>query len=489
MQKYRRKKISKVMLVTPPGKIAITSQGSRERKLAVPPLGIAYLAASLRQIGVEVQVLDVLIEGYETEQQLQPNEVTYGLTEEEIRKRLRDFNPDMVGVSCLFSNRGKEALNLCRLAREELPESYVVLGGQHPSGYPAIVNDPNVDLIMFGEADLAVQELIEAINSGTELREVSQIILKDPVSGFWKSGKSRLPGVHGLPQPAWDYVNLPKYWNAGLADYEIHEGEKRFMVMISSRGCPHDCNFCTAPMMTDRKYRQREIPDVIKEIESYVTKYGIKEVNFWDDNFFINTKRVKKLLAAVTEAFPGMSFQVPSGTEINAVDDETIELMAKAGFKKLFMAVESANEEIQMTQVDKKVKLHRISSLVEKLRSVGIISEGSFMVGFPGETKAQIDNTFKRAQEFGFDRISISIVNPLPGTDLYDEVIEKGLLHDDFDPQNVRWSMENIKMPEVERGYIQKQRRVVWLNYMQEKIDVEKYEKQNLSTDWAPPQF
>ena len=153
------------------------------------------------------------------------------------------------------------------------------------------------------------------------------------------------------------------------------------------------------------------------------------------------------------------------------------------------MAVESANEEIQMTQVDKKVKLHRISALVEKLRSVGIISEGSFMVGFPGETKDQIDNTFKRAQEFGFDRISISIVNPLPGTDLYDEVLEKGLLHDDFDPQNVRWSMENIKMPEVERGYIQKQRRVVWLNYMQEKIDVEKYEKQNLSTDWAPPQF
>ncbi len=484
----RKQRIKKVMLITPPGKIAITAQGSRERKLAVPPLGLAYLSAGLRDIGIEVDVLDVLMEGYETEQELEPNVITYGLTEAQIRKRIQDFNPDMIGVSCLFSNRGQEALNLCRIAREEIPDAYVVLGGQHPSGYPTIVNDPNVDLIMFGEADLAVLELIHAINDGTELREVSQIILKDP-NGFWKSPKSLLPGVHGLPLPAWEYVNLGKYWEAGLADYEITDGAKRFMVMIASRGCPHDCNFCTAPMMTDRKYRQREIPDVLKEIEGYITKYGVKEINFWDDNFFINTKRVKKLLTAVTDAFPGMSFQVPSGTEINAVDDETIELMAKAGFKKLFMAIESANEEIQLSRVDKKVKLDRIHGLVEKLRKVGIISEGSFMVGFPGETKAQIDNTFKRAQEFGLDRISISIVNPLPGTDLYNEVVEKGLLHDDFDPQNVRWSMENIKLEGVERGYVQKQRRVVWLNYMQDKLDVEKYEKQNTSKDWAPPAF
>jgi radical SAM superfamily enzyme YgiQ (UPF0313 family) len=161
--------------------------------------------------------------------------------------------------------------------------------------------------------------------------------------------------------------------------------------------------------------------------------------------------------------------------------------MAKAGFKKLFMAVESANEEIQANQIDKKVKLHRITGLVSKLREHGIISEGSFMVGFPGETKEQIDNTFKRAQEFGFDRISISIVNPLPGTDLYNEVVSKDMLHDDFDIQNIRWSMENIKLDGVERGYLERQRRAVWLEYMKDRIEIEKYERQNVSSDWSPP--
>lgn len=480
-----RKNVKKVMLINPPGKIAITSQGSRERKLAVPPLGLAYLAASLARAGIEVDILDVLIEGYENEQ-LADNTITYGLSESDIRKRIREFNPDMIGVSCLFSNRGEDALNLCKIAKEEVPDAYVVMGGQHPSGYPVLVLDPNVDLILYGEADMAIVALIEAINKGTDLKEVAQIILKDGDT-YWKSPKSFQPGVMDVPLPAWDYVKLEKYWQAGLADYEIaHGGEKRFMVMITSRGCPHDCNFCTAPMMTDRRYRRREIEDVVAEIDLYVKKYGITEVNFWDDNFFIDTKRVKKLLAALAENFPGLSFQVPSGAEINAIDDEVIELMAKARFKKLFMAVESANEEIQASHVDKKVKLHRVHALVEKLRKVGIISEGSFMVGFPGETKEQIDNTFKRAQEFGFDRISISIVNPLPGTDLYDECVEKDLLHKDFNPQKVRWSMENIKLDGVERGYVEKQRRVIWMNYMKERIEVEKYEKQNVSSDWTP---
>lgn len=481
-----RKNIKKVMLVNPPGKIAITFQGSRERKLAVPPLGLAYLAASLRDAGIEVAILDVLVEGYQTEK-LSENIVTYGLTDAEVRERIRDFNPDMIGVSCLFSNRGQEALNLCKLAKEELPDAYVVLGGQHPSGLPSMVMDPNVDYILFGEADLAIVEFINAVNNGSDLREVSQIIMKDG-DRFWRSSQTCLPGVKDRPLPAWDYVKLDKYWAAGLHEYEVSEDPRgnRFMVMIASRGCPHACDFCTAPMMTGRKYRQREIADVLAEIQTYIDKYGVTEINFWDDNFFINTKRVKELLRAVSDAFPGLTFQVPSGGEINAIDDETIDLMKKAGFKKLFMAVESANEEIQATQVDKKVKLHRINALVDRLRDVGIISEGSFMVGFPGETKAQIDNTFKRAQEFGFDRISISIVNPLPGTDLYKEVIEKGLLPEDFDPQNIRWSMENIKLDGVERGYIAEKRRAVWLEYMKDRIEIEKYEKQNVSSDWTP---
>jgi radical SAM superfamily enzyme YgiQ (UPF0313 family) len=291
----------------------------------------------------------------------------------------------------------------------------------------------------------------------------------------------RIPKVRTIPMPAWDAIRLEEYWKAGLADYEINEdGEKRFMVMISSRGCPHDCSFCTSPMMTDRRYRYRPLADLIEEVGTYADKYGTREIHFWDDNFFVNKKRTKELLRSLMTAFPGLSYQVPSGAEINAIDEEMIDLMAQAGFKKLFMAVESPNEEIQATQVNKKVKLGRIKDLVDKLRSVGIISEGSFMVGFPHETKQQVDATFAKAMEFGFDRISISIVNPLPGTPLYDMCKREGLLQPDFNPQDIRWSNENIRLYGIERGYLGKRRREVWLAYMEDQIDVEKYQRQNV---------
>ena len=475
--------IRKVMLISPPGKITITEEGSRERKLAVPPLGPASLAACLLQEGFDVEILDVMIEGYETEQ-ASGRQVIYGLSDEDVCKRIRDYGPDLIGVSCLFSNRGIEALNLCRLARETAPDAFVALGGQHPSGMPKLVQDDNVDCIMYGEADNSFIQLIETINAGGDLKDVAQIILKDG-DGYWKSPNNDYPDPAELPLPAWELIDLDKYWNAGLADYEINQKDhQKFLIMMTSRGCPHACYFCTAPLMSDRRYRRKEIPQVIEEIRHYRNTYGVEEIHFWDDNFFINKKRVKELLRALVEHFPDLSFQVPSGSEVNAIDDEVIDLLAKAGFTKLFMAIESLNPDIQEEVIDKHVDLSRIPEIVKKLREKGIISEGSFMVGFPNETKAQIDHTFDTASKLDLDRISISIVNPLPGTPLYDECKDGGLLHDDFDPQNIRWSSENIRMDDVDRGYISKRRREVWESYMKDRIDITKYETQNIVTDY-----
>ncbi len=173
---------------------------------------------------------------------------------------------------------------------------------------------------------------------------------------------------------------------------------------------------------------------------------------------------------------------MPAGTEVNALDEEVIDLMAEAGFSKIFLAVESADEAIQAAHVDKKVKLDRLPPLVARLRGHGITVEGAFMVGFPGETKEQMDRTFDAATTYDFDRIAFSIVNPLPGTRLYDECVAEGLLHDDFDPEDVRYSNENIRMADTERGYIAKRRRQVWRDYMAERIDVERMESRNIRT-------
>ena len=478
-KKELKRNINRIMLISPPGKITLTKEGSRERKLAVPPLGLAYMAASLKKAGYEVNILDTLVEGYNNEN-ANDSTIIYGLDDNAIKKKVLEFNPDLIGVSCIFSNRSAEALNICRIAKTTIPDVHVLLGGQHPTGMPELINEKNVDYILSGETDNSILQLIKTVNANDNLLEIDGIIIKRGEK-IYKNSKRDYPDVKILPYPSWELLDMNKYWNIGMSDYEVNQKSiKKFMILISSRGCPHSCYFCTASLMSGRRYREREIDDVVSEIGLYKEKYGISEVHFWDDNFFVNKQRLKKLLIRLMQEFPEMEFQSPSGSEINALDEEVIELLAKAGFKKVFLAVESPNEEIQDKLIDKRVDLKRIPYLIKIIHKHGMIAEGSFMVGFPGETKEQIDNTFKSVKTFNFDRISISIVNPLPGTSLFDKCREENLFYDDFDVRNIRWSSENIRLKGIEKGYLSMMRRKVWLEYMNDRIDIEKYETEKV---------
>lgn len=480
VNKNLRKKIQKVLFISPPGKITITKEGSRERKMAVPPLGLAYLASSLKDEGFNVEILDTLIGNYYQEQ-CDGNVINYGLNDLEIKERISKSNPDLIGISCLFSNRSKEAMKICGLAREAVPDSHIVMGGQHPSGTPELILNKNIDYILKGESDDSIKCLVKSINKKEDLRKIDGIVLNKE-GNIFNSPKKQFPDVNKLSFPAWDLVELEKYWEAGMFDYEVNkEGRKKSIVMVTSRGCPHNCSFCTSTLMSGRVYRPRTIESVVSEIELYKNKYGLEEIHFWDDNFFVNKKRVKKLLNSLITYFPEIKFQTPSGSEINYLDEEVIELLGKAGFEKLFLPVESANKDIQNQFIDKNVKLDRISYVVKKIHEAGMIAEGSFMVGFPGETKNQIDKTFRSVKEFGFDRISISIVNPLPGTPLYEKCKREDLFYEDFDPKNIRWSNENIKLKGIERGYLSEMRRKIWLSYMKDKIDINKYENEKVN--------
>lgn len=483
-----RKKIRKVLLISPPGKITPTAEGSQEDKLAVPPLGLAYLAAYLRINGIETEILDIMMEGYEFES-IDPvtGAIYYGLKDEAIIKRIEASKADLIGLSCLFSNRGDKVLHLCKLAKQTRPDAHVVLGGQHPSGMPELIKDGNIDYIISGEGESSLLSLIQAINAGEDLRRVPQIVL--PAGNeWWKSDVKALPDVKKLPWPAWDLVPMKKYWDASMPIFGGHNNyANRFMAMITSRGCPHSCYFCTSTLMANRNYRAREITDVLEEIKTNVERYGVEEVFFWDDNFFINGRRVKKLLRMIIDAFPDMIIQVPSGAEINALDDEILDLLAEANFPRINLPIESANIRIQEEKIDKKVNVNRVKSVVNRLRQAGIVVTGSFMVGFPGETKAEMDHTFDVATQLDLDVISIAIVNPLPGTQLYDECVSKGLLYDDFNVNDLRWSRESIRLEGIERGYLAERRRQVWCDYMSSRINIE--DKTNGNTSIAPENY
>ena len=226
---------------------------------------------------------------------------------------------------------------------------------------------------------------------------------------------------------------------------------------------PHTCKFCTSPLASGFKaYRKRSNECVIKEIKWLVDTYKIGEVQFVEDNFFVSKKRAKDLMRDLAREFPDVYFQSTGGTEVNALDDEMIELMAKSNFYHAILAIEAGDPEVQASSVDKNVKLDRLPQIVKKLKEHNIDTKALYMIGFPGETRAQIQKTVDLALNLGILDFNLSIVTALPGTPLYDECIEKGLFLEGTTADNLNYSKSNIKLGDITVDELEDIRRSVW---------------------------
>ena len=481
----QRARVQKVLLINPPGKCYLRKDGSLgERKHCTPPLGLAYLAANLLKHEFEVEILDILAEGYH-QQQFEDPFITYGLSIAESVERVREAQPDLIGISVLFSNRAKESLQLAGAIKRALPEVSIVMGGQHPSGVPLeVMKHPEVDFVMIGEADTSFTQLAYALNGqgpldgvpGLYYRKDGEVATtiscdKPAVAGdgwnyFYLKDFANPRELGDLAFPAWHLFPMEAYWHS---EVRVGGGDimrERFAVMVSTRGCPHTCDFCTSPLMGGYKgYRMRTNEDVVKEIRWLRERFGVEEIMFLDDNFFVSKPRVKRLLKVLAEEFPSMVFSVPAGTEVNALDFEVIDLLAQANFHKVTLAIEAGDPAVQAARVDKHVKLDRVPEIVSYIRSKGLRTQALFMIGFPDETRAQIDRTVQLAMTVDVDDFYISVCTPLPGTPLYDECVRRGLLYEDFDVNNLRYSVANIKLPDTTREELEEIRRNVWLKY------------------------
>lgn len=478
------RQFQKVLLLNPPGKCHLREDGSLgERKHCVPPLGLAYIAANLLKHEFDVEVLDILAEGYD-QQRFDDPFITYGLTIEQTLERVRNAQPDVIGISVLFSNRAKESLEIAEALKREFPEVKIVLGGQHPSGLPLeMMKRPQIDFVLVGEADTSMVQLLYGLNGHGPLEEVPGLYYRKDGEVATTTSRDKAvvagegwnyfylkdfpsPKLDDLAYPAWHLFPMDKYWHS---EVRVGGGDimrERFAVMMSTRGCPHTCEFCTSPLLSGYKgYRMRTNEDVVKEIHWLIDRFGIQEIMFLDDNFFVSKPRVKRLLKVLAEEFPSTVFSVPAGTEVNALDFETIDLCAKANFHKLTLAIEAGDQSVQQARVDKNVKLDRLPEIVAHIRKAGLRTQGLFMIGFPDETREQINRTIDLALSVDVDDFYISICTPLPGTPLYDECVRRGLLYEDFDVNNLRYSVANIKLPDTSREDLEDIRRNVWLRF------------------------
>ncbi|MFP4081643.1 MAG: B12-binding domain-containing radical SAM protein [Candidatus Aminicenantes bacterium] len=437
-----KKRVERVLLIQPP--LTTQTDLSSEPKGIHPPLGLAYLAAVLEK-DYQVRILDAVAEGYETEVLLERNLIRYGLSYKKIAESIRRFEPDVVGISNLFSSGFREAFQVSSLVKKIDPEIITVMGGPHPSALTEdVLQHQGVDFVVLGEGEYSFKELLHSMERGS-FQNLDGVAFHQNGQVQVISKTQFIQDLDELPFPARHLLPMKRYF--GIGEAFIVTREKPFAPLITSRGCTAQCTFCPVHATWGRKWRARSAENVLDEIEHLVKTYGVKEIHFDDDNLVLNRKRAQKIFQGITDRKLNIVWTVPTGLALWAVDEDLLELMRESGCYKLYVAVESGDEYILHQVIRKPLHLKKIKPLVRAMRKLDIEVETFFVVGMPGESGDSLKRTFRFARELDADATHYFFANPMPGTRLWEVCEENGYFREGFSLEKIRVERANIETP------------------------------------------
>ncbi|MEK6950167.1 MAG: radical SAM protein [Nanoarchaeota archaeon] len=434
-----------------------------------PSLGLMIHASVLLRDGHEVKIHDTALADFYHRPAIDDRSVTIGQSEEEIRKEIARYQPDIVGISALFSNLVDSAHLIARLVKEVNPRCPVILGGNHignavndylyakrdpQSGLPAQLKDyedPNIDFIMHGEVDLEFPQLVNALLDGREISALPGLVQRKAGNGSAQGSRARGGSAYGspapgspleyivnpppaareplsaLPHPARHLVDMEGYFNIG-AFHSANSKSKRVVNVMASRGCPEKCTFCTTPDTWGSKVRWREIDDVIAEIREAKEHYKVGEIQFEDDTITANRLRLLALCAELEKV--GLPWCTPNGTKVNYHKKQQREMytaMYNSGCYQITLACESGVQRVLDEIIRKNLKVEEMKPAIEHAKEAGMLVHTFWVIGHPGETYEEIQQTIEFARSCGADSYSVSILSPLPGTPIYRQVVRENL--------------------------------------------------------------
>lgn len=399
------------------------------------PLGLCYLAAMVRQRGHEVKILDCLAEGYKHQEKRGGN-VVYGLSDDEILKRIESFSPQLIGCSALFSCQSDMTDELCRLIKQHYEHIPIVTGGMHATVHPhELLASPAINFVLRGEADYTFADLVDALENHKDYSQIDGIGYKT-VGGqvIVREKNFFIQDLDSIPFPARDLLSVDIYYNAGLAHGLVLKSKKNIN-LITSRGCPASCIFCTIHQLWGRKFRARTARNVLAELEQIKNQYGAEHIQFEDDNLTFDIERAKEIFRGMVEKKFNFSWNTPNGVALWRMDEEALRLMKKAGCYSVTFAVESGSQRVLTEVIKKPQRLDRVVPLIGYARKIGLNVGSFFVVGFPGETKAEIQETFQFPYKTKLDWAQFNIASPHFGTELRRIVQENGWLSEHTNSQ------------------------------------------------------
>ncbi|HEY7493634.1 MAG TPA: cobalamin-dependent protein, partial [Candidatus Tectomicrobia bacterium] len=406
------------------------------------PVGLLYLAASLQQAGIDVELLDcqatphqqvmdvppefAYLKRYYRPGNLSPFKLYshyrhYGLLWEDIRERIRQARAEVIGISALFTPFYREALRVAALAKEIDPACPVIMGGAHVNACPQqVLANPNVDFVLLGEGERTLPALVSALGEdrGTAISAICGV--------GYKIGSRLVLPQHGDLIENLDALPLPARHLLDPARYTL--GGKRVTMLITSRGCPYHCTFCSIFLTAGRQFRTRSLHSIIAEMKLCRERFGIGIFDIEDDNFSFDQQRATAILAAIREEFGdgGIELLAMNGISAANISEPLVAQMQQTGFRALNLALVTSDKQRQRA-TKRPGSTDHFDCVVQKGAEVGLEMVNYLILGLPASSIAEMLESIIHLMERPV-LIGPSVFYATPGTASYRQCLEQGWL-------------------------------------------------------------
>ncbi len=387
----------KILFVSPPTDSAIKSVIGTTG----PPLGLAYLASVARSKGHDARIVDSLVEN---------------LTFEEVRKIMEQYSPDMVAITSTTSMI-PDAYEVAKIAKSISQDTATIIGGPHVTFVPeqTLQESQNIDYVVKGEGENPFSGILDIIEKKKDPKEIRGIAYRNGNRILNNPPEVLISDVDSIPEPSWDLLPMDKY--------EIDNTQ--FGTIMTSRGCPYNCIFCSSSLQFGKQWRGHSVERVIDELKTLRYKYNKRDIEFLDDTFTLNMKRAMELTDRIYKE--GIDIRWSASARVNLFNADIAKNMKRAGAHTVYFGIESGSQKI-LDFIGKGTTLDLAKSSVRKANDAGLYTLGSFIIGFPDDTIKDVKTTIKFSKSIGVTVAQFTIATPYPGTRLWDYVMENKLL-------------------------------------------------------------
>jgi len=459
----------KVLLVRPP-QLFYFGVWPKGPRLGLP-VGLLSIATFLGNRGIDVEIYDCFVEGDTfVGDQLTPNNskfsgglvkqwiqnfedgrvlpnnkrelktmLHFGASWNQLKKDLEHLQPDIIGFTNLFRENVYETIKATDLAREVLPDALIAVGGPNATALPDYMLDESsaIDIVGLGDGEQTMYEIVEWTQGKRTLSSIESIMYRDNKKNVRTSKRELLTNLDELGHIDYNFLKLERYFtyerNGIMARNKFsYNGAERSVSLVTSRGCPYKCSFCSIHIHAGRKYRRYSVEHVLDHLENLIKNYGVRHIHFEDDNLTLDKDRFMKLMNGILDRKLKFTWDTPNGTFANTLDEKMMLLIKKTGCTYLIIAPESGDQWVIDNVIRKQpLTLKNVVHIFKLAKKIGLDMQAFYIIGFPRETLKQVKTTLNFALNAlkKYDVLPhMAMARADPGTALFDEAQMNGHL-------------------------------------------------------------